>query len=110
MSDAYSRAHSAEIAKQIAAELGIALTEGVYAAMLGPSYETPAEIRFLRTIGADLVGMSTVPEVIVANHMGMRCWRSPASPIWRRDSAAEDQSRRGAGDRARRFAIRWSAS
>ena len=57
--------------KQVAQELGIPLAEGVYAAMLGPSYETPAEIRFLRTIGADLVGMSTVPEVIAANHMGI---------------------------------------
>src|SRR5450631_3885874 len=45
--------------------------EGIYAAMLGPSYETPAEIRFLRTIGTDLVGMSTVPEVIIARHMGL---------------------------------------
>lgn len=59
------------IAHQAAAELGIALAEGVYAAMLGPSYETPAEIRFLRAIGADLVGMSTVPEVIAARHMGI---------------------------------------
>ncbi len=72
MSDAYAAALR-EIAKATAGELGIDLAEGVYAAMSGPSYETPAEIRFLRTIGADLVGMSTVPEVIVANHMGMRC-------------------------------------
>lgn len=56
----------------IAQEIGINPQEGVYAAMSGPSYESPAEIRFLRTIGADLVGMSTVPEVIVANHAGMR--------------------------------------
>src|SRR5450432_108754 len=72
MSEAYSRQYR-ERARQVAAELGIAITEGVYAAMLGPSYETPAEIRYLRAIGADLVGMSTVPEVIAANHMGIRC-------------------------------------
>ena len=71
MSEAYS-ARYREIAKQAARELGIELGEGVYAALLGPSYETPAEIRYLRTIGADVVGMSTVPEVIVANHMGVR--------------------------------------
>lgn len=51
---------------------GIRPQEGVYAAMSGPNYETPAEIRFLRTIGADMVGMSTVPEVLVANHGGMQ--------------------------------------
>jgi purine-nucleoside phosphorylase len=52
-------------------ELGLALPHGIYAALLGPSYETPAEIRYLRTIGADAVGMSTVPEAIVARQMGL---------------------------------------
>jgi purine-nucleoside phosphorylase len=61
-----------ESAREEAQRLGMELSEGVYAAMSGPSFETPAEIRCLRTMGADLVGMSTVPEVIVARHMGIR--------------------------------------
>lgn len=60
------------IAKQVAAGAGIHLEEGVYVAMPGPTYETPTEVRMLRTLGADATGMSTVPEVIVANHMGGR--------------------------------------
>jgi purine-nucleoside phosphorylase len=71
MTDAYS-AELRGIARQVAQELGIPLAEGVYAALLGPNYETPAEIRYLRAIGADLVGMSTAPEVIAANHIGLR--------------------------------------
>jgi len=58
---------------EIAGRLGLQLGEGVYAAVTGPNLETRAEYRYLRTIGADLVGMSTVPEVIVANHMGLPC-------------------------------------
>jgi purine-nucleoside phosphorylase len=71
MTEAYSARYRG-IAHEVAAQLGMDLAEGVYAGVLGPSYETPAEIRYLRTIGADLVGMSTVPEAIVANHMGMK--------------------------------------
>jgi purine-nucleoside phosphorylase len=71
MSEAYSREYR-EIAKSAGAALGVSLEEGVYAAVPGPSYETPAEIRYLRAIGADLVGMSTVPETIAANHLGLK--------------------------------------
>lgn len=60
-----------EIAREEAAKLKIQLHDGIYAAQLGPSYETPAEIEYLRRIGADLVGMSTVAEVIAARHMGL---------------------------------------
>lgn len=71
MTEAYSKRYR-EIAHQAGLEMNVNLQEGVYAAMLGPSYETPAEIRFLRIIGADLVGMSTVAEVIAANHAGLK--------------------------------------
>ncbi len=59
------------IADEASRAINLPLAHGVYAALLGPSYETPAEIRYLRTIGADAVGMSTAPEAIVARHMGM---------------------------------------
>jgi purine-nucleoside phosphorylase len=70
MTEAYSK-RLRRIAIEVAASLGHTLYEGVYAALLGPSYETPAEIRYLRTIGADLVGMSTAAEAIAANHAGL---------------------------------------
>ncbi|MDU0154174.1 purine nucleoside phosphorylase I, inosine and guanosine-specific [Bacillus cabrialesii] len=71
MSSAYDKDLSS-MAEKLAKNLNIPIQKGVYTAVTGPSYETPAEVRFLRTMGSDAVGMSTVPEVIVANHAGMR--------------------------------------
>ena len=71
MSQAYDRKLQA-LARQVAQDAGITLREGVYVSLAGPSFETPADLRFLRTAGADAVGMSTVPEVIVARHGGTR--------------------------------------
>jgi purine-nucleoside phosphorylase len=71
MTQAYYKPYRA-MACEAARQLGKTVYEGVYAALAGPSYETPAEIRYLRAIGADLVGMSTVPEVIAARHMGIK--------------------------------------
>ncbi len=71
MTEAYDRELS-ELARRAARETGTVLREGVYAGLLGPTYETPAEIRMLRTLGADAVGMSTVPEVIALRHQGVR--------------------------------------
>jgi purine-nucleoside phosphorylase len=70
MSEVYSK-RLRDRAGEAARAQGLTLAHGVYAALHGPSYETPAEIRYLRTIGADAVGMSTVPEAIVARHMGI---------------------------------------
>lgn len=71
MSQTYDRA-LLELARQAARERSVLLHEGVYVGLSGPSFESPADLRFLRAVGADAVGMSTVPEVIVARHGGMR--------------------------------------
>jgi purine-nucleoside phosphorylase len=85
MSTAYDKRFR-EMAVGQGNRLGMGIDEGVYAALAGPSYETPAEIRYLRTIGADLVGMSTVPEVIAARHsdirvLGISCVTNAAAGI-----------------------------
>jgi purine-nucleoside phosphorylase len=71
MTDAY-HSRLQRVAESAALRIGLNLRKGVYAGLLGPSFETPAEIRMLRTLGADAVGMSTVMEVIAANQMGMK--------------------------------------
>ena len=71
MTHAYAKEYRA-MAREEADKMNITLHEGVYAGLLGPSYETPSEIQYLRRIGADLVGMSTVAEVIAARHMGIK--------------------------------------
>ena len=85
MTEVYS-ARLRGIAEEAARDRGVAVAHGIYAALHGPSYETPAEIRYLRTIGADAVGMSTVPEAIVGRHMGMdilgiSCITNPAAGV-----------------------------
>jgi purine-nucleoside phosphorylase len=85
MTEVYSK-RLRDAAVEAAHARGVALARGVYVALHGPSYETPAEIRYLRTIGADAVGMSTVPEAIVARHMGIdvlgiSCITNPAAGV-----------------------------
>jgi purine-nucleoside phosphorylase len=72
LNDAYDPALRA-LAREVAKRHGLTLPGGVYAGLLGPAYETPAEVRMLRVLGADAVGMSTVLETIAARHMGARC-------------------------------------
>lgn len=106
MTEAYNRADSA-IFEAVAKELGIPLQQGIYAGLSGPSYETPAEIRMLRALGADAVGMSTVPEVIVANQMGMRvsgvsCITNMAAGLNIRDGVSQKLSHQEVMDTAER--------
>ena len=96
MTDAYSP-RIIKIADECAQQLGIKLQHGVYAGLQGPSFETPAEYNWIRVIGGDAVGMSTVPEIIVARHMDMECFgmsvitNSTASPELIKTNHAEVQ-------------------
>jgi purine-nucleoside phosphorylase len=105
MAQVYREAYR-KFAREEARRLGLEIFEGVYAALSGPSYETPAEIRYLRTIGADLVGMSTAPEAIAAAHLGIRvlgisCVTNKAAGIIDRPITAEEvlETGEGAGQR-----------
>jgi purine-nucleoside phosphorylase len=94
MTQAYWKPYR-EVAHREAKRLELAVYDGVYAALAGPSFETPAEIRYLKTIGADLVGMSTVPEVIAARQMGIRvlgisCVTNMAAGILDRELSHEE--------------------
>jgi len=91
LSGAYDRALGERL-EACARRLGVSLATGVYACMAGPSYETPAEVRMLRTLGADLVGMSTAPEVIAAHHQGvpvcaLSVVSNKAAGLWERPPA-----------------------
>ncbi len=106
MSDAYAE-HLREIAVGAADELGLDLRQGVYTGVAGPSYETPAEIGMVQTIGGDAVGMSTVPEVIVANHMameviGISCITNMAAGL--QESLDHDEVKEVAGRARSKFA------
>lgn len=96
MTEAYSH-RMIKLAEEAGEKTGIALRHGVYAGLQGPSYETPAEYNWIRTIGGDAVGMSTVPEIIVARHMDMECFgisvitNSTASPEWIKTNHKEVQ-------------------
>ena len=103
-----------EAARKAAKELGIELREGVYAAMLGPSYETPAEVHMLGAVGADAVGMSTVPEVIALRHRGVRvgaisCITNLAAGIAKTtlDHAEVEQTARQSHEAFVRLLARW---
>jgi len=87
-----------DLALSVAQETGIELRQGTYVMSAGPTFETPADVRFLRLIGADAVGMSTVPEVIVARHEGMRVLGLshisnviPSADAPRREEPAEEE-------------------
>ena len=85
MTDVYTKSLQ-ELATASAQKLGLTLERGIYAGLSGPAYETPAEVRMLKTLGADAVGMSTVPEIVAARHMGanilgISCITNPAAGL-----------------------------